>query len=202
MKKYVATAIPLLIVILFCFLPTRTSDVILRFHFWEIHEEMQKEGFCLFYTTKDAPEFTAENCIEGYVDEKQHRVEFRLDGSLKGQITGIRIDLPASAQRLIVDDVAVLSGGVVKRHYNPVDFFAEEMIKASNDVSAIERLSFQSRAYIVTAEADPYLVIIDELTAQIAKCFGSYLPTRICILIFLLGCVLFAKFPVFKEHTI
>ncbi len=202
MKKHIAVAIPLLIVILFCFLPTRTSDVILRLHFWEVHEEMQKEGFCLFYTTTDSPDFTAENCIEGYVDEKQHRVEFRLDGSLKGQITGIRIDFPAKAQRLIVEDVVVLSGGVVKRHYNPVDFFADEMIKASNDVSAIDRLPFQSRAYIVTEETDPYLIPIDELTAQIARCFGNYLPTRFFLVLLLLGGVLLAKFPVFKEHAI
>jgi hypothetical protein len=129
-------------------------------------------------------------------------VEFRLDGSLKGQITGIRIDFPPVEQRLIVDDVAVLSAGVVKRHYNPVDFFSQEMIKASNDVSAVEGLSFQSRTYIVTSGPDPYLIPIDELTAQIADCFGNYGLTRCILVIFLLCCVMFAKFPVFKEHSI
>ncbi|MBR1440474.1 MAG: hypothetical protein IJ589_04540, partial [Lachnospiraceae bacterium] len=150
-----AMALPILLAILFCFLPTRTGDVILRLHFWEVNESVQKDGCVLFYTTKDNDTFTAENCAFGYLNETEHRVEFRLDSSLKGRITGIRIDLPAAEQTLVVDDVSVLSGGVVKKNYNPVDFFADEMIKAQNDIAAIERIDFQSRAYLVTTGADP-----------------------------------------------
>lgn len=197
-----AMALPILLAILFCFLPTRTGDVILRLHFWEVHESVQKDGCVLFYTTKDNDTFTAENCVEGYLNETEHRVEFRLDSSLKGQITGIRIDLPAAEQTLVVDDVSVLSGGVVKKNYNPVDFFADEMIKAQNDITAIERIDFQSRAYLVTTGADPYIVLMDGLAEEIASQYTNYTGTRICLAVFLMACCLFAAFPIVKEHTI
>ena len=202
MKKKAVLVTAAILTLLFCIMPFHGADVILRLHFFEVEEVPQKEPMFLFYTTSEDPVFDGQKCIEGTVDEEMHRVEFRLDRTLEKKITGLRIDLPATEQRLCIDDVSVLSAGAVKKAYNPLEFFSEDNIPFASDITALENLTIRSRTYIVTKAPDPYLVLGENLVRDISGCFGHFTATRILFSLLLWCGIWFSYHPVFKEPEV
>ena len=137
--------------------------------------------------------------IDATVDAEKGIVTFRLDSSLQGHLTGLRIDLPNTEQVVGIKDVTVSSAGVVKHRYHPCVFLAPENLKAQNGIRTISLVNARAKAYVGTTSEDPYLILSDPLTAQIAGMFSHYLLTRLLVCLFLIACFASYRKSLFGE---
>ena len=123
---------------------------------------------------------------------------FRLDSSLDGHITGLRLDFPSLDQLIIIKDVTVSSAGVVKKEFNPCFFFADGNIIAKNGINAMNLVTAKTSAFIKTTSEDPFLVFSDGLSKKVTDRFSHYYLTKLLISLFVAGCCFFYK----KRKTI
>ncbi|MBQ8823220.1 MAG: hypothetical protein IJZ82_11295 [Lachnospiraceae bacterium] len=194
-KKTLMAVFLAVVSLVFVFMPWPASDLYIRVHFSEING-----GFLqLFYTTASNNTFCEEQCITSEVDTENKQVTFCLDKSLSEELTGLRIDF-ASMQDLVgVKSITVSSAGVIQEEYNPVHFFDESNIVGTNGIE-ISLVKTRNRAYIATSENDPHVVLSAALTEQIAGNYSHFRGTRLCICVFILGCVLLTKKNIFQTR--
>lgn len=185
-KKWIFYAIAILCMILFIILPFPASDLCLRLTLDEEYPA-STDTFYLYYEI-DSQGFQGNQMLTATVDAERGIVSFCLDSSLQGHLTGLRIDFPNTEQVVGIKDVTVSSAGVVKHRYHPCFFLAPENLKAQNGISSISLVSARAKAYVGTTPEDPYLILSDPLTLQIAGMFSHYLLTRILICLFLVAC--------------
>ena len=185
-KKWIFYAIALLCMILFMILPFPASDLRLRLTLDEEYPA-STDTFYLYYET-DGQGFQGDQMLSATVDAEKGIVTFHLSSSLEDHLTGLRIDFPNTEQVVGIKDVTVSSAGVVKHRYHPCFFLATENLKAQNGISSISLVNARARAYVATTPDDPYLILNDPITLQIAGMFSHYLLTRILICLFLIAC--------------
>lgn len=199
-KKWIIYAFALLCMILFIILPFPASDLYLRLTLDEEYP-VNADTFYLYYEL-DGLGFQGGQILEGTVDMEKGIISFRLNSSLAGHLTGLRIDLPNLEQIVGIKDVTVSSAGAVKHRYHPCVFLAPENLKVQNGISAISLVNVRAKAYIGTTPEDPYLILSDPLTMQIAGMFSHYQLTRILICLFLVACYATYRKKTFeKEQT-
>ena len=197
MKKKWPLILILFGTIIFLLIPLPASNLILRVT-WSESDPIEPYDFFLYYET-DEQAWSDEQKILGSVNEEHGFVSFKLDSSLEGHLTGLRIDFPDQQQVVSVKSITVSSAGFPKKQYNPCAFFDEVNRKAQNGLYAIDLLTFKARAYIGTTPQDPYLVLSDELTHQITGLFSHYRITRFFICLFAVACCLSYHKKLFKE---
>ncbi len=186
MKK-IKIVVIFLAAILFIMIPLPADKLYLRLHFMDAIG-----GDCeLFYATA-AADFNPEQYQRASIvsDENGSRVTFCLDGSLKDEITRLRIDFPAGDEMHSVSNITVSSAGIVQKQFIPSNFFAGDNVSMKNDISDISLATAQNRAYVVTAGEDPFVVLSEGITDQILSGYSQYRLTRLAICLFLGGCYL------------
>lgn len=196
MKKKVAfTCIIFLVMVVFILIPAPTSKLYIRIYF----DAIQGNNCILYYAVDGVNIFSQEQCIVSDVDHDRKMVEFALEPSLEGRITGLRLDFPGEPQLMCIKSITVSNAGVIKRQYNPCRFFAQENITYSNDIDAISLATAQARVYINAVSDDPYLILSDGLIRQIVDCYSHFTLTRLAVCVFLSGCFFLSKKKLFRE---
>lgn len=198
MKKKLLYLIPLVIMILFILIPSRTSNLYLRIYFDDITGK-----FCtLYYSTDTVNVFCLEQHQSSDIDYDRMMVEFCLDPSLAGHITGLRLDFPNAEQLLCVNNITVSGGGVIRRQYNPCDFFGDDSIALSHNVASISLVPSRARAYISTSPEETYIILSDELCRQITSGYSHYRLTKAAVCAFLLVCFFLARKKIFRYEPL
>lgn len=185
-KKYIFLFLVILVIMI---VPQHVSDVYIRLHFSEI----AGDNLQLFYATDTMNSFGPEQCITSIVDKEKMQVTFRLDGELHKHITGLRIDYPLE-EVLKVESVTVSSAGVVKKQYDPIDFYAPENIAATNDMEVILIKPARVTA-LSTGVQDPFLVLGEAITEDINHSFSKFWVTKM-----ILCCMILVGFVVSQKR--
>lgn len=195
-KKYILWAFLILISAVFVLAPYPASDIYLRFYFKDISGE-----YCaLYYSTDSSGAIIPEQYLAARIDPDLKVAGFRLEPFLSDGITRLRLDFPNEEQLLNITTVTVSSGGVIKKQYNPCDFFREENIVASAGIKGISLVKPRAIAYFATSADDPYVLLSPELTREIIGCRSNLRLTRLGICLFLSGCFLMFKKKLFSAE--
>lgn len=194
-KKIVSACIIFLLMAVFVLIPAPASNLYIRIYF----DEIQGDGCALYYMVDGADTFSQEQCISAAIDDEKKMVEFVLDPSLEGRVTGMRLDFPDMPQFLCVKTITVSNAGVIKREYNPCDFFAPENILYSNDIDAISLVTARARTYINAAFDDPFLILSGGLCQQLMDCYSHFRLTKLAVCVFILASAFLAKRKIFRE---
>lgn len=181
MKRIIYILCIILGMLIFVFVPFPASDL----HVKLIFEDTQIQDGVLYFETDVEPGFSQDKYI--IIPNENGAVDFLLDSSLADHITGLRIDMPNIDQIICVKNISIHSGGVIKKEYNPCDFFAEENISYTNHISDISLVTSRNRVYMKSSNDDPYLVLSNEFVRDINKYFSHYRLTRFFVFVFVLG---------------
>lgn len=194
MKKKFLYLFSIIAMIIFIVLPYRTSNLYIHIYFKEV------EGtICtLYYSTDTVNGFCIEQHYSSAIDHDLKHVEFCLDGSLDGRITGFRLDFPNQEQVLIIKNIAISSGGVVKRQYSPLAFFSAENIAYTHNIKALDPAPTEGCVYVTTSANESYIILADELCQQITSCYSHFLVTKLAICAFLLAAFYLSKKKLFS----
>lgn len=193
MEKKVLWGLAILLCLIFVLRPLPTSDLIVRVYF----EDITGDCCVLYYITEDRSEFSDEQKVVSEIDPVQKKVEFRLDGSFEGHITNLRLDFPHLNEQLIcVKSITVSSAGVVRKDYNPCNFFMDENIESSHEAS-VTLVYPRNRAYISAGSDDPYIVLSPALVKQIGSYYSHRTFSRVALCLFLFGAYMISKRKIF-----
>lgn len=190
-----AAVTALLLAAAFVLMPAPAAGLYIRIYF----DEIQGDGCALYYAVDDGG-FSQEQCVSSAVDYDRKMVEFALDPSLEGRITGLRLDFPDMEQLICVKTITVSSAGAIQREFNPCDFFGGDNAEYSNDIDAMSLVSVRARAYIRTLSGDPYLILSGGLCRRIMDCYSHFRLTRLAICVFLGGSFLLARSKIFGSR--
>lgn len=194
-KKILFACIVFLLMAAFVLIPAPASNLYIRIYF----DEIQGECCALYYAVDGIETFSQEQCISSAIDYDKQMVEFVLEPSLEGRVTGLRLDFPVEPQLLCVKTITISNGGVIKREYNPCDFFAGENILYSNDIDAISLATARARTYISAVSDDPFLILSRGLCQQIMDCYGHFGLTKLAICVFLSASFFLAKMKIWRD---
>lgn len=193
MKKKILYLSSVLLMLAFVLIPAPASKLYIRIYF----DDITGNHCALYYSVDSADGFSGERKLTSVIDYENKRVEFCIDSSLAGHITGLRLDFPDTEQLLSVRNITVSSAGVIKRAYNPCDFFEEENIAFSNSIDSVTLVKPTGRTYIGTLSDDPYLVLANDLCLQIVSCYSNFRLTRALICLFFIVCFAMARAKAF-----
>lgn len=196
-KKILMACMVFLLMAAFVLIPAPASNLYIRIYF----DEIQGNNCALYYAVDDRNAFSQEQCISAEIDHERKMVEFVLEPSLEGRITGLRLDFPNASQLLCIKTITVSNAGVIKREYDPCDFFSEENAVYFNDIDAVNLVAVRSRAYFRTLSGDPYLILSNGLCRQIMECYSHFRLTKLAICVFILASLFLAKMKIFKEDV-
>ena len=196
-KKWPVILIVAACMIAFIALPMRASSLTIRITL-DPNFPIDANTFYLYYAV-DGSGFTEEQVIPATYSEEKGILSFALDSSLAGHLTGLRLDFPNQEQVVGLRDVTVSSAGIVKQRYNPYFLLAPENLKAQNGLYALDRVESRAKAYVGTTPEDPYLVLSDAISLQIARSFSHYRLTRLLLCLFICACVVSYYKKPFKE---
>lgn len=197
-KKILFACIIFLLMAAFVLIPVPASKLYIRIYF----DEIKGDNCALYYAVDGTNTFSQEQCIGCAIDYEKQMVEFALEPSLEGRITGLRLDFPDMPQLLCIKTITVSNAGVIKREYDPCDFLAEENILFSNDIDAMSLVTVRARAYIRTLSGDPYLILSNGFCQQIMDCYSHFTLTKLVICVFLSVSFFLAKKNVFREDVL
>lgn len=199
--KYLTYLIPLMALSILVLGPDHRADLYIRIYFDENDRMVQGESLTLSYTTDTQDKFSPEQSVAAEIDHVQSRVEFGLSSLLENDLTGLRLDFPGMEQLICIKSITVSSGGVIRRQYNPCDFFSEENVADTDGIDSITPVYVGQRAYIATGSDSPRIVLSDALCSQITKCYSHFGLTKAAVYLFLLGCFLFSRKKIFTESA-
>ena len=201
MKKFLPHIVVIVLMIIFILVPYRTSDLEICLWFGEL-EEKEQQQIKIYYAVDSQNNFSEEHSIVSDLDPETNTVLFHIDSSLEGRIVNFRVDFPEIDQLVPICEVAVYSAGVIKKKFNPCDFFAEENIRFSHGIDAYSLVRIRETAYFHTTEDDPFLVMSDAISSQITGAFSHYRMTRFWVCVFFCACFWLGKKRIFKEQDI
>lgn len=192
-KKLVGLCFAVILAIAFILVPLPASDLIIRVYF----DNIADGTYALYYTTDSQDTFSEDRCIVSEIDSAQNRVEFRLDGSLEGHLTNLRLDFPQAEQLICVRNITASSSGIIRRSYNPCSFFADENIAFSHETS-VSPVYSRRIAYLSTGSNDPYIGLSASLIGQLQNCYGHRTRSRLLLCLMIAGSCLLARKKLFS----
>ena len=195
-KQIACSVIVMLIALIYIFFPHPASDLYLRITF----EELEGDTCYLYYATDTDSSFSEDKCIASKVDPDTMQASFRLDGSLVGHLTGLRLDFPHIEQLVGIKTVTVSSAGVIKKEFNPCYLFTPENIQLNHNAD-ITLVLPRNRAYISAGADDPFLILSDALTAQIDGYYSHQTLSRLLLCVFIAGCFFCARRRIFAPSV-
>lgn len=195
MKKKCLYLLPLFIMIAFILFPSGAANLYIRIYF----DEIQGDTCTLYYATDTVNVFCVEQHLSSDISPEERKAEFCLDASLDGHITGLRLDFPNTEQLLSIKNITISSGGVIKRQYNPCDFFADDNIASTHNIDSVTLATASGRTYIGTLSEESYLVLSDELCRRITGCYSHLYLTRAAVCLFLLACFYLGRKRLFGD---
>lgn len=195
MKKKGLYLLPLLLMTAFILFPSGAANLYIRIYF----DEIEGDACTLYYATDTVNVFCIEQHLSSGISQDTSMAEFCVAPSLDGHITGFRLDFPNAEQLLSIRNITISSGGVIKRQYNPCDFFADDNIASTNNIDSITLATASGRTYIGTSPEESYLVLSDALCRQITDCYSHFRLTKAAVCLFLLACFYLARRKLFGD---
>ena len=195
-KQLMIGIVLLLLAVLFIFFPHPASDLYLRVTF----EEFTGDGCALYYTTDTDGNYSQDKCITSELDPDTMQVTFCLPGELSGHLTGLRLDFPHAEQLLCIKTATVSSAGVIKKEFNPCYLFVPENIQMNHNADITTVLP-RNLVYVSAGSDDPFLIFSDAMTAQIEGFYSHQVLSRLCVCLFLAGCIFFAHKKLFTASA-
>ncbi|MCQ2519475.1 MAG: hypothetical protein MJ107_02970 [Lachnospiraceae bacterium] len=196
MKKYAISILISVLALLFIFFPVNPSGVVLRINYEEI-----APGTCmLFYTTTDSEGYNNDQCIQSYMEEADSEAVFYIKSSLKGKITGLRLDFPHAAQVVKIKSVSLCSAGWIQKEINPCHFFKENELLFTNDIAKIENFDKKKVTHITTTLVDPYIGLSENDIRLVESNFSQRRFTRFLIAFIVVGSIFLAKRKMFSDN--
>ena len=193
MEKKIIMGAAVILALRFILLPIPASDLIIRIYF----DEIAGNACELYYSVDAGKSLSPEQCIYSEINGAGKSVEFRLDGALENRLTALRLDWPNDTEQLIcVKNISVSSGGVIRKEYNPCNFFADGNIALAHETS-VSLVQPRNRAYLQVGTDDPYQLLSDALVEEINSYYNHRTLSRICLCLFVAGCFFFAKKKLF-----
>lgn len=191
-KKIICYCVALLAACAFVLIPLPATDLIIRVYFTDI----VGSDCSLYYTTDFDGSFSENQRIISNIDYDNMSVEFRLDGSLENHITNLRLDFPVEEQLIGIKDITASSAGIIRKSYNPCDFFADENIAFTNDAS-VTLVHPRNRAYISTGNVDPFIGLSAPLIKQLQRHYSHLMLSRFFICAFIGSCYALSRKKLF-----
>ncbi|MCD7751868.1 MAG: hypothetical protein LUI10_09065 [Lachnospiraceae bacterium] len=179
----------------YIFFPRPASDLIIEFTF----QEISGDSLRLYYTTDTQPVYSDEQSIVCDIDYETMQASFRLDGSLEGHLTGLRLDFPVEEQLLSIRHVTISSAAVIQKDFNPCIYFNE--VVATNDLE-LSLADASNIVYVLTGSTDPYLIFSDSLVEQITGYYSHQTVSRLLVCIFIAGCCVLSRRRIFADDTV
>jgi len=192
--KRIHYVILLILMIAFVLLPLPSSDLLIKIQFSEVSDD----SFELYYALDNPNNFTSDQYISSSVDFKNKEAVFRLDKSYSKRLSGLRIDLPNTSSLIGITNITVSSAGVIKKQYNPCDFFSEENVIYTNNIDSLTLATAKNTTYITTSGNDPFIILGDNLVSSIRNAYSNYRLTRLFICLFILGTCFMKEIHIFK----
>ncbi len=193
--RYTAAALAAVLAAVYIFFPRPASDLIIEITF----QEISGDSLRLYYTTDTQPAYSDEQSIVCSIDYDTMKVSFRLDGSLEGHLTGLRLDFPVEEQLLSIRYVTISSGGVIQKDYNPCIFFDE--VVAANDLK-MSLSDATNMVHVLTGSSDPYMVFSDSLVEQISGYYSHQIVSRLLVCMFIAACFMIGRRRIFADDIV
>ena len=170
----------------FIFYPFMCTDLHIKIYF---AQDSAYTECSLYYTTTDAPDMSDDKLL--YADMTSEKADLVLRGELCGNLTGLRLDLKEADNLICINRIELCSGGFVRKTFDASQFFTEENIAATNDISSLQ--SADIITYIGTNGNDPYILFGSELVKQCNDAYSHYTGTKAFLCLFVLTAFLLAR---------
>lgn len=157
-------------------IPLPADDLYLRFHI----REGSTDGYRIYYATLADPNFSDAQHVDSTYDERTGNITFKLDASLEGTITGIRLDSPPAGASVVIDGVSVNSGGIVKKRISVPDLFNRDNYLLVNGMS-IDTIAARETVCMTTTPDDPFVAFGPEGVNILSTGFSHKMSTKLCI---------------------
>lgn len=170
----------------FIFYPFMCTDLHLKIYF---AQDSAYTECSLYYTTTDAPDMSDDKLL--YADITSGKADLVLPEELCGNLTGLRLDLEKTDNLICINRIELCSGGFVRKTFDASQFFTEENITATNDISSLQ--SADIITYIGTSGNDPYILFDSEVVKQCNDAYSHYTGTKAFLCLFVLTAFLLAR---------
>ena len=186
----------ILVSILLIWMPYPYADLILKIY----SSESNGNSYRLYYATDLTNNFSGTQYIDGTFDSNQKTISFRIDSSIRQNLSGIRLDIDCNTPLIDITNVTFSSAGVPKKQFSPCTFFSDENVFYTNDISGISNVSARNTTYIAPSGSDPYIIFADNIVSSIQNSFSNYRTTRFFIVLFLWCSYILAKLHIFPKN--
>lgn len=178
---------------IFIFYPFMCTGLHLKIYF---HDDSADTDCRLYYSTLSDPVMSNETSFSAPILEQ--KADIVLPSELCRSLTGIRLDFSQADSLIHIDRVELCSGGFVQKSFDASEFFAEDNLIASNDISSITPVG--TSAYIAAEGIDPYLVFSEDMTRTFNNAFSHYTKTKAGICIFFVAAILLSRKKLFPDE--
>ena len=170
----------------FIFYPFMCTDLHIKIYF---APDSAYTECSLYYTTTEAPAMSDDNLLYAYA--AYDKVDFVLRRELCGTLTGLRLDFTEADNLICINRIELCSGGFVRKTFDASQFFAEENIAATNDITSLQ--SADIITYIGTDGNDPYILFGPEMIQLCNDTYSHYTGTKAFICLFVATAVMLSR---------
>ena len=185
-KIFLIAAFIACVVCTFIFYPFMCTDLHIKIYF---AQDSAYTECSLYYTTTDAPAMSDDKLL--YADMTSGKADLILPKELCGNLTGLRLDFTEAESLICINRIELCSGGFVRKTLDASQFFAEENIAATNDISSLQSANIIT--YIGTDGNDPYILFSPEVVQQCNDAYSHYTGTKAFICLFVAATVMLAR---------
>lgn len=185
-KKFKIFLIAAFIACAFIFYPFMCTDLHIRIYF---APDSAYTECSLYYTTTEAPAMSDNKLL--YADMTSGKADLILRGELCGNLTGLRLDFTEADNLICIKRIELCSGGFVRKTFDASQFFAEENIAATNDISSLQNSDIIT--YIGTSGNDPHILFSPEVVQECNDAYSHYTGTKAFICLFVTAAVLLSR---------
>ena len=170
----------------FTFYPFMCTDLHLKIYFTQ---DSAYTDCTLYYTTADAPNMSNSQKVDAILTEG--KADLILPKELCSKLTGLRLDFKHTDKLICINRVELCSGGFVRKTYDASQFFAEDNVVNTNQISALQNTTLVT--YIGTNGNDPYLLLSPEMVHQFNLAFSHYTGSKAFLCIFIVVTIVLAR---------
>ncbi len=174
----------------FIFYPFMCTDLHIKIYFTEDSSYTECR---LYYTTTEDPNMSDDKLMTA--DMTYCKADLVLPKELCGKLTGLRLDFKETENLISINRIELCSGGFVRKTFDASQFFAEENIAATNDISALQNAIIIT--YIGTDGNDPYILMGSETVQLCNNAYSHYTGTKAFICLFVVAAVMLSRKKIF-----
>ncbi|MBR2036545.1 MAG: hypothetical protein IKA09_02330 [Lachnospiraceae bacterium] len=185
-KIFLIAAFIACVICTFIFYPFMCTDLHIKIYF---AQDSAYTECSLYYTTTDAPNMSDDKLL--YADMTSGKADLILSKELCSNLTGLRLDFTEAENLICINRIELCSGGFVRKTFDASQFFGEENIAATNDISSLQNADIIT--YIGIDGNDPYIMFDSNVVQECNDAYSHYTGTKAFICLFVVAAVLLAR---------